>query len=896
MRPRDEELDRIVEETLNQIRESVPDRQFEREATQRVWQLLQAECRPATETQEIRSCADFQALIDPYLRLELSPARTLLVRDHLGECVRCRRELKQLRAARERTSAAAPARAAAHGWGARLGWRAVAAAVIFVAVWGLSFKTDVLSFESGGFVRVDSVEGEVFRLTDQGSVPLSPGDTLSLEEGEGIRTARGSSAVLRLADESQVEMRERSELTVRERNYLVPGRRDDGVIDLERGSIIVEASDQGAGHLYVGTQDCRVAVTGTVFSVNHGIKGSRVSVIEGTVQVDYGGTEALLTPGQQTTTSVALETIPVEQEIAWSQKHDHYVALLREMQVLSREIEQVLQPGQRHSTDLLDLVPADTVLYVAMPNVANGLAEAWELLQSRVSTNPILKEWWESHEEIDAARIGEIFEKIRAYGDQLGEEILLSVSMTGGEMGEPLFLARVTGAQAFLDMLAADAASIPEDGETGPWCTRIEGALPAAAAAGRDHPMFFWVEDDLLAVTPSFQTLRVLDSIKRGQYASLEGGVFHDRLARRYEEGVEWLVGVNVETILESAVENPTLEALGFADVQHVIAERRQQGERMENQVDVTFAQPRRRMAAWLAEPAPLGSLDYVSPDASFVAAFAMQDLGTLVDELFEIIGTKETDFREELERFESEKGIDVRRDIAAPLGGEFALALDGPLLPKPSWKLVLEVYDPTGLEQTIEWVVGQLNQVATEHGAKGLTLDREEAAGRNYIRIVSLDTGIEVHLAIDGGYAVATPSRALLDRALLTHATGIGLVDSPAFRELLPRDGQVNFSGVFYHNLGPVLGPLADTFRSLAGAGSPDPTLFQAVAADTGPSLALVYGEKYRISVVGSSDGGFLSSGLSSLASFGSLLGMQQSFIQTLTDEARSQEDVREQ
>ena len=116
-------------------------------------------------------------------------------------------------------------------------------------------------------------------MTDDGAVPLKLGDVLTLEEGEGIRTAKDSTAMLALADSSRVEMRERSQLAVLERNHLFPGRRADGRLALERGSIIVEASEQGSGHLYVDTRDCQVAVTGTVFSVSHGMKGSRVSVV-----------------------------------------------------------------------------------------------------------------------------------------------------------------------------------------------------------------------------------------------------------------------------------------------------------------------------------------------------------------------------------------------------------------------------------------------------------------------------------------------------------------------------------------------------------------------------------------------------------------------------------------
>jgi len=65
-------------------------------------------------------------------------------------------------------------------------------------------------------------------------------------------------------------------------------------VHLNRGSIVVEAAKQGSGHLFVDTGDSLVSVTGTVFSVNSGTKGSRVSVIEGEVHVDHAGTDRVL--------------------------------------------------------------------------------------------------------------------------------------------------------------------------------------------------------------------------------------------------------------------------------------------------------------------------------------------------------------------------------------------------------------------------------------------------------------------------------------------------------------------------------------------------------------------------------------------------------------------------
>ena len=106
--------------------------------------------------------------------------------------------------------------------------------------------------------------------------PVVAGD--AVKAGEAVRTAADSRAVIELGDGTRIEMRERSQLSLN-------GTHDGIRISLDRGSVIVEAAKQRNGHLYVGTEDCTVSVVGTVFAVSAGVKGSRVSVIEGEVHV-----------------------------------------------------------------------------------------------------------------------------------------------------------------------------------------------------------------------------------------------------------------------------------------------------------------------------------------------------------------------------------------------------------------------------------------------------------------------------------------------------------------------------------------------------------------------------------------------------------------------------------
>src|SRR6267142_300248 len=101
-----------------------------------------------------------------------------------------------------------------------------------------------------------------------------------------------------------------------------------------------------------------------------------------------------------------------------------------------------------------------------------------------------------------------------------------------------------------------------------------------------------------------------------------------------------------------------------------------------------------------------MGSLEYVSPDANVVAGFVVKNPAALVDDLLGVLETVSPDLRKKLDQLQAEHGLDIRNDLAAPLGGEFAFAIDGPILPTPSWKMVFEVNDAAHLQQAFEHVV----------------------------------------------------------------------------------------------------------------------------------------------------------------------------------------------
>jgi hypothetical protein len=216
-------------------------------------------------------------------------------------------------------------------------------------------------------------------------------------------------------------------------------------------------------------------------------------------------------------------------------------------------------------------------------------------------------------------------------------------------------------------------------------------------------------------------------------------------------------------------------------------------------------------------------------------------------------------DLRKNLDAQQATRGFDIREDIAAPLGGEFAFAIDGPILPTPSWKLVFEVNDPQHLQQTLERVVGEVNKEAAKFGKTGLSWEQTDIGGRIYYTLRSPDFGLlEVDYTYANGYLIVGPSRALVERSLRSRESGYTLLRSTNFTAGLPADGNANFSAVFYHNLAPLVQPFADRIASTANSLPQGPQqAVKAIAADMPPTLAYAYAQGDSITFAANTEGG---------------------------------------
>jgi len=288
------------------------------------------------------------------------------------------------------------------------------------------------------------------------------------------------------------------------------------------------------------------------------------------------------------------------------------------------------------------------------------------------------------------------------------------------------------------------------------------------------------------------------------------GTPFGASILSHYSTGAGVIFAANMEQIVSGSVlatdtrVPDRLAITGIDNLQFMVAESKSNLGNPENTAALSFAGTRHGLASWITTPGPIGSLEFVSPDASFAMAVVTRNPRDLLSELLAALGTQASDA---LSTIQQNLGVNPVDDIAGTLGGEGTIAVDGPLLPIPSWKIAIEVNDPARLESSIEQAI---------HAGTGVSIASEDVNGRTYYTI-SLQTGtlaqspIQINYVFVDGYWLLAANRGLIDSAIQTRASALTLTRSVAFRGQLPLDGQLNFSALAYYNLGPAVGPMVD-------------------------------------------------------------------------------------
>ena len=250
------------------------------------------------------------------------------------------------------------------------------------------------------------------------------------------------------------------------------------------------------------------------------------------------------------------------------------------------------------------------MIYIAIPNVGTILGQAYDLLQQKIGGNDLLRDWWSQSvagTEVED-ELQRTMDKIRTYGEQLGEEIVVTMQLNeGGEPEQVLVYTRLLDPAAFRTLIETEIAEIVENKYSAGICI-LEGE-PGAATCGDKSDLYLSIINDYLALGPQADGVRrFMGTVQQGGRSAFSTSAFHQRLSESYRDGAQWLVAVDLQSLMAQGPdegERLSLDRLGLLDMQHIIAERKDLGDRAENRAVLTFDKPRRGMASWLAEPAP---------------------------------------------------------------------------------------------------------------------------------------------------------------------------------------------------------------------------------------------------------------------------------------------------
>ena len=751
-----------LERALQEMREEDVDSGTLEGARARVWESVTG---AGGATRSGTSCAEFRQDFHAYLANELGGSRRILLDDHLSRCPGCRARIAELKG--ERRIVAMPQRTSSR-WVQR-GALAAAAALFFAVVYLGRDAIDGMMAPGGPRATVVAANGGLYRLP-VGS--LEAGAAIS--EHESVRTGPGAYAVLQLADGSMVDVNERTEL-------FVTAAWSGQAIHLQRGDIIVKAAKQRRGRLRVLTRDSIASVKGTVFAVSAGIGGSVVSVVEGSVAVNHPGREVLLRPGEQAASIPALAS-SVAAAISWSPEADSYLQLLASFVKIEGELANF--PSElRTNSALLSSLPADVVVYGAVPNPGLTISRALSLAEEQSAQNAAFGAWWNSE---TGRLLREMTDRIQSVNPLLGDEIVFCASLAGTEP-VPIVIARV------------------QPGRRAELTSALQGLFAAAGEASASYS----VSDDLMVVSNSPSQLAwALAHLGQGADSP-----FGAAIAERYQRGVGWLMAMDAPPLVTKASgdDAPPIALAAMIGMKYIFLEQRAPAGAVENEVTFAFQGARTGMGSWLADSGSGGAAEYLPADALLAGYVSTREPLQLFEEFTAQITRADPNFEQGLATLDEKLGAGFIQNLTAALGTEAAFAVTGLSVSGPTWVMASVANNPAVIDSSLQKLVDTFNaELGPDEQDKRIVFQQESVSGRTWSTMKPGGLPVGFTWTYDGGYMVAASDRASAERAIATRNGGSQLVWSPAFLGQLPSSAGLHPPAFAWLNAKGALGILS--------------------------------------------------------------------------------------
>lgn len=526
--------------------------------------------------------------------------------------------------------------------------------------------------------------------------------------------------------------------------------------------------------------------------------------------------------------------------------------LQAELKKLILRLQNELQsPPARTQSRLLPLLPASTTVYAAFPNYGGLAHQALTIFRQELQQDPALRIWWQHG---DVAVAGPKFEgtldKFSELSQYLGDEIVLSSAL---DVAHPKLVViaevRKPGLKPFLEQLLADLA-----GKSNPPVRVLDPQeLAVAGADARSSGFAVLVRPDLVVAAPDLALLRNLNASIDRASREFVSTPFGRRIEQAYEGGVSGVAAADLHSIVSrvpagTKQNHLTFERSGFADVKYLVWRHNLAGGRATSDGELSFTGPRHGAASWLAAPAPVGSLDFVSPNAIVAGSVLLANPAKIFDDVVAIASASNSNPFAALPQLEQALNINLKQDLLAQLTGEITVELDDVTPPNAAWKILLGVNDGARLQQTLSRLLAVSNMAPDQHKDGDLTYYR--------LRIPSAKTPTEFDYAFVGKYLIVGSTHAALADAIASHATGQSLGKSAKFLASLPPGHATSASALLYEDPGAMAAlqlrqaapQMAGSFAQLTAAGKPqvvclygDETAIREASASVGVDASAV-------------------------------------------------------
>src|SRR5262249_8776362 len=251
------------------------------------------------------------------------------------------------------------------------------------------------------------------------------------------------------------------------------------------------------------------------------------------------------------------------------------LALLRALADVNNFLrDRVPGPQLRFTSTLLPLLPANTVVYGAFPNVSAVLGQAYDLFRQKIAQNQLLQTWWtqQNRRKIPTdPTLEEMIEHVRTLGGHLGEEIAIAV--TGSSRSGPsdvIVLANVVnpaGVSTEINTIMA---------RTGDGFRLLTDPVQLATFSGTETGPVAYVGDSILLLASSPRALYDVIVAQRSGGTAFAGRPFYASIAQAYSKGAGTLFAADLATLVSDAQRSEGARAIGLTGVDRLVFEQKQ--------------------------------------------------------------------------------------------------------------------------------------------------------------------------------------------------------------------------------------------------------------------------------------------------------------------------------